>query len=170
MGAGLTAKQAGPTGMDARHVDLTSVKDLRKALRRKFASRSNLDKVFSQWDIGNKGEISTTDLLNGLKKLNIVSNHEQAAVLLASAQKAGDQAGGLSKQSFGDLLFNADDTFKVDLSSIPVPSWEEKRDSYKAVKRLHQPKVLDLASLSEGQREQFRARNTWRYCIQKNWR
>jgi len=55
-------------------------------LRRKFASRSNLEKVFSQWDLGGKGEISTVDLLNGIKKLGVSATHEQAAVLLASAQ------------------------------------------------------------------------------------
>jgi hypothetical protein len=39
-------------------VDLTQVKDIRKALRRKFASRSNIDRIFQQWDSDNKGSIS----------------------------------------------------------------------------------------------------------------
>lgn len=58
------------------HVDMTTVKDLRKVLRRKFASRANLDKIFAQWDLGNKGEISTVDLTNGIKKLGISVTHE----------------------------------------------------------------------------------------------
>lgn len=31
-------------------VDLIAVNDIRKALRRKYASRSNIDRIFAQWD------------------------------------------------------------------------------------------------------------------------
>ena len=39
-------------------VDKKHVMDIRRALRRKYASRSNLHKIFSQWDRGNKSGIS----------------------------------------------------------------------------------------------------------------
>lgn len=39
-------------------VDLNQVRDIRRALRRKYASRSNLDRIFNQWDSENKGTIS----------------------------------------------------------------------------------------------------------------
>ena len=111
----LVEQESGVTGkyLDPRSVDMTAVKDLRKAIRRKFASRSNLDKVFGQWDLGNKGEITAIDLLNGIKKLGINANLEQASVLLNSAQKVDDEGGKISKQEFGELLFNSDEGFNV---------------------------------------------------------
>ena len=43
-------------------VDLNQIRDIRRALRRKYASRSNLDRIFTQWDSDNKGTISAQDI------------------------------------------------------------------------------------------------------------
>ena len=39
-------------------VNMTAVRDIRRALRRKYASRTNVDRIFNQWDKDGKGEIS----------------------------------------------------------------------------------------------------------------
>ena len=39
-------------------VDKKHVLDIRRALRRKYASRTNLHRIFAQWDKDNKGGIS----------------------------------------------------------------------------------------------------------------
>jgi len=38
-------------------ISLYRVKDARKAFRRKYAARTNIDKIFTQCDIGDKGHI-----------------------------------------------------------------------------------------------------------------
>jgi hypothetical protein len=40
-------------------IDLKHVSDIRRALRRKYASRSNLHKIFNQWDRLKKGSIDS---------------------------------------------------------------------------------------------------------------
>ena len=43
-------------------IDEFRVKDARKAFRRRYASRTNLDKIFSQYDAENKGFVTAHDL------------------------------------------------------------------------------------------------------------
>jgi hypothetical protein len=45
-------------------VDLVRVRDARKALRRKYADRNTIDKIFEKYDNGNKGYIDVVDILN----------------------------------------------------------------------------------------------------------
>jgi len=65
--------------------DIAAVKDIRRALRRKYTSRSNLPKIFAQWDKGSKGALNLEDLLNGICKAGITVSHDQARTLFASA-------------------------------------------------------------------------------------
>lgn len=43
-------------------VSIVKVRDARKAFRRRYASRTNLDKIFNQYDADNKGYITAHDL------------------------------------------------------------------------------------------------------------
>jgi Ca2+-binding EF-hand superfamily protein len=43
-------------------VDLTRVRDARRAFRRKYAARNNVDKIFDKYDVGQKGYITADDL------------------------------------------------------------------------------------------------------------
>jgi hypothetical protein len=45
-------------------VDLVRVRDARKALRRKYADRNTIDKIFDKYDNGCKGYIDVVDILN----------------------------------------------------------------------------------------------------------
>jgi len=62
--------------LDLSEYDVAAVKDIRRALRRKYASRSNLPKIFSQWDKGGKGTINMEDLINGITRAGITLSHE----------------------------------------------------------------------------------------------
>lgn len=68
-------------------VDLIVVKDIRKALRRKYASRSNVDRIFQQWDKTQTGAISAEDICAGLNKIGIKATLEESMALKASAGK-----------------------------------------------------------------------------------
>ena len=66
-------------------VDKKQLGDIKRALRRKYASRTNLHRIFSQWDRGNKGGISVQDLFYGLNKVGLTTTLDQAAALHAQA-------------------------------------------------------------------------------------
>lgn len=87
---------------------------------------------------------------------------------MVSAKRDSSQA-GLGQLEFGNLLFDRDETFNVNLRDIPAPNDAEKLASFQRIQDHREPRRLDLDSLSMAEREKFRARNTWRYCLQKNW-
>ena len=43
-------------------VDMAKVRDIRRALRRRYATRNNFQKIFSQWDADSKGYINVPDI------------------------------------------------------------------------------------------------------------
>ena len=66
-------------------VDKKHVMDIRRALRRKYASRTNLHRIFTQWDRGTKGGISIQDLYHGLNKIGITTSLDLATALHSCA-------------------------------------------------------------------------------------
>ena len=46
-----------------------------------YASRSNLHKIFNQWDREKKGSINAKDMFMGLNKMGISATLEQAMAL-----------------------------------------------------------------------------------------
>lgn len=91
-------------------VDKKAVMDIRRALRRKYASRTNLHRIFTQWDRGTKGGISVEDLFHGLNKIGLTTTLDQATALHACAIQT-DTDPNLSLQEFSDLLFNNEENF-----------------------------------------------------------
>ena len=99
--------------------------DLRRVLRRKYASRTNLHRIFNQWDRGTKGGISVPDLFHGLNKIGLVTTLDEATAMHSLATQT-DQDPNLSLQEFSDLLFTNDEDFKVNLASIPATDKTEE--------------------------------------------
>ena len=95
-------------------------------LRRKYASRTNLHRIFSQWDKGGKGGISPEDLFYGLNKIGLAVGLDQATALHAAATQT-DADPNLSLQEFSDLLFSPDETLNVDLRAMPLT--DRKREA-----------------------------------------
>jgi len=111
-------------------IDMQRIKDIRQALRRKYASRSNAPKVFSQWDKSNTGDVNAEDIYMSLNKLGIVASKDEARVLLASATE--DQSrGNLNADEFEKLVFSAHDDMKVvDLSAMVPSSNRSQRNTF----------------------------------------
>ena len=59
-------------------VDLTKVKDIRRALRRRYATRSNFQKIFTQWDTESKGHINVNDIHRMMNKMGLKVNIDEA--------------------------------------------------------------------------------------------
>ena len=66
-------------------VDLAKVKDLRRALRRRYATRSNFQKIFTQWDKEGKGHLEVEEIHHMMNKMGLKVNLDEAQVLLISA-------------------------------------------------------------------------------------
>ena len=79
----LAAARSQPSLADT--VDEKHLRDIRRVLRRKYASRTNLHRIFSQWDKGDKGGISPQDLFKGLNQIGIAVNLDEATALHAAA-------------------------------------------------------------------------------------
>ena len=148
-------------------VDKKAVTDIRRALRRKYASRTNLHRIFSQWDRGSKDGISVQDLYHGLNKVGITTTLDQATALHACATQT-DTDPNLSLQEFSDLLFNNGENFTANLNAIPATDWREERELEETLRNSIGNKTIDLASLAPENLEKLRLRNKWRTVLQNN--
>ena len=66
---------------------MENVREIRKALRRRYANRKNFQKIFSSWDTDGSGSITVKKMYEMLNKMNIKINMDEARVLVASADE-----------------------------------------------------------------------------------
>jgi len=59
-------------------VSLIKVQDARRALRRRYASRTNIEKIFSQYDKDEKGQVTAKDLYMQAKQLGLGLTQDEA--------------------------------------------------------------------------------------------
>ncbi len=71
-------------------VDLKKVNEVSRAIRRRYANRKNLDKIFSAWDSDNTGHISTKNVFHMVNSLGLKINYDEARVIVASADRNGN--------------------------------------------------------------------------------
>lgn len=98
-------------------VDLEKVREIRRAIRRRYANRKNFQKIFNLWDEDSNGAISVKNLHNMIHRLGININLDEARVLLASSDK--DASNDLALDEFLDMIFNEKDVLNVNLKSLP---------------------------------------------------
>lgn len=98
------------------NVDLEKVREAKRVLRRRYASRKNFFSIYNAWDSDHKGYISLENVYNMCKKLGLNLNVDESRVLLASANKTG--SGFLPLDEFLDLIYNKDDVLNVDLDQL----------------------------------------------------
>jgi len=142
-------KEVPSTTLATAGVELVMVKDIRRALRRKYASRSNIDRIFQQWDKNQSGAITAEDLCSGLNKIGIRASLEEAMALKASVAHAGD----MTPAEFSELVFSTDEKLAVDLHKIDAPSTDDKIKAFERYQLSKQPIRLDLESLNKGEHE-----------------
>lgn len=98
-------------------MDLEKVREIRRAIRRRYANRKNFQKIFNLWDEDSNGAISVKNLHNMIHRLGININLDEARVLLASSDK--DASNDLALDEFLDMIFNEKDVLNVNLKSLP---------------------------------------------------
>lgn len=107
------------TGTLENKISLLKVQDARKAIRRRYASRTNADKLFSQYDKENKGFVTANDLHYQASKIGLGMSLDEAQVLVQSAkQDKSSENPHLSPEEFKDLIFSKDEGMQVNLKSL----------------------------------------------------
>lgn len=145
-------------------VDEKHLKDIRRVLRRKYASRSNLHRIFGQWDKGDKGGIDAQDLFNGLNKIGIAVTLDEAAALHAAATQT-DTDPNLSLQEFSDLLFSTDETLNVNLKGMALTDREQEALLRQSMQNSMANRTIDLKTLDQPSLDKLRLRNQWRAVL-----
>lgn len=59
-------------------VDLQQVREIRRALRRRYANRRNLNKIFKSWDEEGKGYLTIQNVHDMVNKLGLKLNLNEA--------------------------------------------------------------------------------------------
>ncbi len=99
--------------LDGR-VDLKKIKEIRFALRRRYANRSNLRKLFKNWDRSSNGHITLYDAHTMINKLAIPINFNETKALIASASNSEV----LRLDDFVTLIHNENNAFDLDLNKL----------------------------------------------------
>lgn len=97
-------------------VDIKKLQEIRLALRRRYASRTNFRKIFKEWDHSIAGEISVYDAYNMINSLSIPINYNETRALLASSNTRGTET--LDLKEFMHLIFSDNPALNVDLKKI----------------------------------------------------
>jgi Ca2+-binding EF-hand superfamily protein len=110
-------------------VDLKKVADIRRTIRRRYASRTDFRKIFKQWDANSVGVLTSEDVFSMVNQIGIPINMKEARVLVASANASN--TGALDLDEFMKLIFDQDDRINVDLSLLA----DEEKNEVKLLKR-----------------------------------
>ena len=97
-------------------VDIKKLQEIRLALRRRYANRTNFRKIFKEWDHSISGEISVYDAYQMINSMAIPINYNETRALLASSNQRGTET--LNLQEFMHLIFNDNPGLNVDLKKI----------------------------------------------------
>ena len=97
-------------------VDIKKLQEIRLALRRRYANRTNFRKIFQDWQRSAQGEITVFDAHHMINDLNIPINYNETRALISSANKRGNF--NLNMEEFMSLIFSDNPVLKVDLSHI----------------------------------------------------
>ena len=98
------------------NVDLEKVREAKRVLRRRYANRKNLYKIFAAWDQDNTKTITVGNIFSMAQNLGLNLNIDESRVLLASANK--NSTGALQMDEFFDLIYNKDDILNVNLDAL----------------------------------------------------
>ena len=97
-------------------IDLKKIQEIRLALRRRYASRTDFRKIFKEWDLNAVGEITLYSAHDMINRLSIPINYNETRALIASSNTRGTES--LNLEEFMHLIFSDNEALKVDLKKI----------------------------------------------------
>ena len=99
-----------------KDIDLTKVRDVRRAIRRRYHRTRNYRRIFNCWDRDSTGRITAQNLYTMLKLMNLPLNKKEVKILLASADK--NKSGQLTPDEFLDMIYNVRNILNIDLKKV----------------------------------------------------
>jgi len=105
-------------GPDTSKVDLKKVRDVRRAIRRRYIRSKNYKKIFSYWDRDSTGRISPQNVFDMCKKLRLHLTKEECKVLIASSNQS--KTGELTPDEFLDLIFNEANVLNLNIEKLDL--------------------------------------------------
>ena len=97
-------------------IDLQKIQDIRFALRRRYANRSDFRKIFKEWDLDCMGEITLYSAHDMINRLSIPINYNETRALIASSNTRGTET--LNLEEFMHLIFSDNEALIVDLDKL----------------------------------------------------
>ena len=97
-------------------IDLKKIQEIRFALRRRYANRTDIRKIFKEWDLNCLGEITIYSAHDMINRLSIPINYNETRALIASSNIRGTET--LNLEEFIHLIFSDNEALKVDLDSL----------------------------------------------------
>lgn len=88
-------------------VDLLKVKDILRAMRRRYQTRTHLQTYFKDWDDDRTGYLESPDIKKMLDKMGLKVNNEEADLIVLSIDSSGDKK--ISLGEFLDLVYTHND-------------------------------------------------------------
>lgn len=98
-------------------VNTAKIAELRRAIRRRYASRSNFRKIFNDLDLNSKGQVSAADLQQMFGNIGVSINAAETQSLITSI--TGNDTQSLNMNDFLGLVFDECDTVNVDIAQLP---------------------------------------------------
>ena len=90
-------------------INIKKIKEIRKALRRRYGNRKNINKIFQQWARTFPNKITVYDAYKMINSLFIPINYNETKSFIASGSNFGNEY--LTLEEFSNLVFNEDEKF-----------------------------------------------------------
>lgn len=142
----------------------SEVRAVRQALRRKYASRSNLDRIWQQWCKDPSQGLTVEELFAGLNKIGVTASLDQAKAVHLNA-KTNTDVPFLSMEEFGKLIFTADETLPVDLTRHAKTNKNTEFELTAQLLKSNELNKMSFDNLAPNVLDKFRLRNKWRACL-----
>jgi len=92
-------------------LDIEKIREIRLALRRRYANRTNFRKLFKDWDKNSNGEINLYEAKDMINKFGIAVNFNETRALINSSNQRGTDS--LNLEEFMHLIFSNNEALEI---------------------------------------------------------
>ncbi len=101
-------------------IDVEKINEIRFALRRRYANRTNFRKIFKDWDKTGVGEISIHNAKDMINNFGIPINYNETKALFMSTSSRDNER--LDLAEFMNLIFSDNEALKFDEKAFKCKS------------------------------------------------
>ena len=130
-------------------INLEKIQEIRFALRRRYANRTDIRKIFKEWDINCMGEITLYSAHDMINRLNIPINYNETRALIASSNTRGTES--LNLEEFIHLIFSDNEALQIDLDKIKYKDEKLYKEGIEAenIKNNMKKSILEINKTNE---------------------